>query len=137
MLGSILNHNTGYSDRGFRSFPLSLQVSAGIVYQLDHDRILPKFFFIIIPIVGSEVQLDPLGTATTNRPIVLTSSNYDGEIGGMMIVRGRRSIRRKPAPVPICPPQTPHALPEILPNFFHFIVLIIIIYMELGIFTTF
>jgi hypothetical protein len=26
-----------------------------------------------------------------------------------MIGRGNRSIRRKPAPVPLCPPQTPHA----------------------------
>jgi hypothetical protein len=33
----------------------------------------------------------------------------DGEIGGMMIDRGNRSTRRKPAPVPLCPPQTPHA----------------------------
>jgi hypothetical protein len=32
----------------------------------------------------------------------------DGEIGGM-IVRGNRSTQRKPAPVPLCPPQTPHA----------------------------
>jgi hypothetical protein len=31
----------------------------------------------------------------------------DGEIGGM-IGRGNRSTRRKPAPVPLCPPQTPH-----------------------------
>jgi hypothetical protein len=35
--------------------------------------------------------------------------DYDnGEIGGM-IGRGNRSTRRKPAPVPICPPQTPNA----------------------------
>jgi hypothetical protein len=34
----------------------------------------------------------------------------DGEIGGM-IGRGNRSTRRKPAPVPLCPPQTPHANP--------------------------
>jgi hypothetical protein len=26
-----------------------------------------------------------------------------------MIGRGNRSTRRKPAPVPLCPPQTPHA----------------------------
>jgi hypothetical protein len=30
------------------------------------------------------------------------------EIGGI-IGRGNRSTRRKPAPVPLCPPQTPHA----------------------------
>jgi hypothetical protein len=54
--------------------------------------------------------LGPLGTAATNRPIVPVPGDYDdGEIGGMMIGRGNRSIRRKPAPVPLCPPQTPHA----------------------------
>jgi hypothetical protein len=35
--------------------------------------------------------------------------DYDnGEIG-RMIGRGNRSTRRKPALVPLCPPQTPHA----------------------------
>jgi hypothetical protein len=35
--------------------------------------------------------------------------DYDnGEIGGM-IGRGNRSTWRKPAPVPLCPPQTLHA----------------------------
>jgi hypothetical protein len=53
--------------------------------------------------------LGPLGTAATNRPIVPTPGDYDdGEIGGMSS-RGNRSTRRKPAPVPLCPPQTPHA----------------------------
>jgi hypothetical protein len=33
----------------------------------------------------------------------------DGEIGGMMIGRGNQSSRRKPAPMPLCPPQTAHA----------------------------
>jgi hypothetical protein len=33
----------------------------------------------------------------------------DGEIGGKMIGKGNRSTRRKPAPMPLCPPQTPHA----------------------------
>jgi hypothetical protein len=31
-------------------------------------------------------------------------------IGGMKIVRGNRSTRRKPAPVPLCPPQIPYDL---------------------------
>jgi hypothetical protein len=64
----------------------------------------------LIGIVGGGVKLDPLGTAATNRPIVPAPGDYDGgEIGGKMIGRGNRSIRRKPAPVPLCPPQTPHA----------------------------
>jgi hypothetical protein len=38
---------------------------------------------------------------------VSAPGDYDtGEIGGM-IGRGNRSTRRKPAPVPLCPPQIP------------------------------
>jgi hypothetical protein len=60
--------------------------------------------------VGGGVQLGPLGTAATNRPIVPAPGDYDdGEIGGMMIGRRNQSTRRKPAPMPLCPPQTPHA----------------------------
>jgi hypothetical protein len=63
----------------------------------------------IIGIVGSGVQLDPLGATATNMPIVPAPGYYDdGEVGGM-IDRENRSTRRKPAPVPLCPPQTPHA----------------------------
>jgi hypothetical protein len=65
--------------------------------------------FFLIGIVGGGVQLGPLGTAATNRPIVPVPGDYDdGEIGGM-IGRGNRSTRRKPGPVPLCPPQIPHA----------------------------
>jgi hypothetical protein len=39
-----------------------------------------------------------------------TRGDYDdGEIGGMMIGRGNRSTRKKPAPVPLRPPQIPRA----------------------------
>jgi hypothetical protein len=63
----------------------------------------------LICIVGGEVQLSPLGTAATNRPIVPVPCDYDdGEIGGI-IGRGNRSTRRKPVPVPLCPPQTSYA----------------------------
>jgi hypothetical protein len=58
---------------------------------------------------GGGMQLGPLGTATTNRLIMPAPGDYDdGEIGGM-IGKGNRSTRRKPVPMPICPPQTPHA----------------------------
>jgi hypothetical protein len=58
---------------------------------------------------GGGVQLGALGTAATNRPIVPASGDCDeGEIGGM-IGRGKHSTQRKPAPVPLSPPQTPHA----------------------------
>jgi hypothetical protein len=62
--------------------------------------------------VGVGVQFGPLGTAATSRPIVPVPGDYDvecGAIGGMRIGRGDRSTRIKPAPVPLCPPQTPHA----------------------------
>jgi hypothetical protein len=53
--------------------------------------------------------MGPLGTAATNSPTVPAPGDYDdGEIGGM-IGRANRSTWRKPAPVPLCPPQTPHA----------------------------
>jgi hypothetical protein len=71
-----------------------------------------RTYFFLIGIVGGGVLLDPLGTTATNRHIVPATGDYDdGEIGGMIIGRGNRSTRRKPAPVPLCPPQAPHALP--------------------------
>jgi hypothetical protein len=43
--------------------------------------------------VGGGVQLGPLCTAATNRPIVPAPGDYDdGEIGGMMIGRENRSL---------------------------------------------
>jgi hypothetical protein len=58
---------------------------------------------------GGGVQLGPLGTAATNKPIVPAPGDYDdGEIGGM-IGRGNRSTRRKPPPVSLCPPLTLNA----------------------------
>jgi hypothetical protein len=60
--------------------------------------------------VEGGVQLGPLGTAVTDRPIVPAPCDYDdGEIGGMMIGKENRITRRKPAPVQLCPPQTPFA----------------------------
>jgi hypothetical protein len=67
--------------------------------------------FFLISLIGIlEVGIQgPLDTAATNRPIVPAQGDYDvGEIGGV-IGGGNRSTRRKPAPVPFCPPQTPHA----------------------------
>jgi hypothetical protein len=63
-----------------------------------------------IGIVGSGVQLGPLGTAATNRLIVPAPGDYDdGEIGGI-IGRGNRSTRKKPAPIPLFPTKTLHAV---------------------------
>jgi hypothetical protein len=70
-----------------------------------------KIIFLI-GIVGGGVQLGPLGTAATDRPIVPAPGDYDNEeIGGMIIGRGNRSARRKPAPMPLCPHHKPHMLP--------------------------
>jgi hypothetical protein len=62
----------------------------------------------LIGIVEGGVQLGPLGTAATIRPVVPAPGDYDGEIGGV-ICKGNRITRRKPAPMPLCPPQIPHA----------------------------
>jgi hypothetical protein len=64
----------------------------------------------VIRTVGGGVQLGPLSMLATNWPIVPAPVDYDdGEFGGM-IGRGNRSTRRKPALVPLCPPQIPHDL---------------------------
>jgi hypothetical protein len=61
--------------------------------------------------MGGGVQLGPLGTSVRNWPIIPVPGDCgDGEFGGIMIGKGNRSIRRKPAPVPLCPPQIPHDL---------------------------
>jgi hypothetical protein len=52
--------------------------------------------------------MGPIGTSATELPIVSAPGDYeDGEIGGMKNIRGNRSTRRKPAPAPLRPPQTP------------------------------
>jgi hypothetical protein len=60
--------------------------------------------------VGGGIQLDPIGTEATNRRILPAPGDYDdGEIDEM-IGRRNRSTRRKPAPMQLCLPQTPHAV---------------------------
>jgi hypothetical protein len=68
------------------------------------------FYFFIIIIV-CEVRLSRLGTATTTGLLYQSQMIDDGDcgaIGGMKIGRVNRSTRRKPVPVPLCPPQIPH-----------------------------
>jgi hypothetical protein len=55
--------------------------------------------------------MGPLGISAINWPIVpATNDNKNEEFGGIMIGRGNRNTRRKPAAVPLCPPQIPHDL---------------------------
>jgi hypothetical protein len=79
---------------------------------LHSSLCLPGIIFLIGIVEGGD-QLGPLSTVATNRPIVPAPGDYDvGEIGGMMIGRGNQSTLRKPAPVLLFPPQTPHGLPR-------------------------
>jgi hypothetical protein len=58
------------------------------------------------------VRLSPLGTSATVGLLYqprMIDDDY-GAVGGMRIGRGNRSTRRKPAPVPLCPPRIPHDL---------------------------
>jgi hypothetical protein len=67
----------------------------------------------IIIIILSGMGLSPLGTAATTGLLYQPQMIDDGDcgtVGGMKIGRGNRSTRRKPVPVPLCPPQSPHDL---------------------------
>jgi hypothetical protein len=56
------------------------------------------------------VELSPLGTSSTEWPIVPAPGDCDvGKFGEIKIGRGNRSTRRKPAPAPLCPAQIPLA----------------------------
>jgi hypothetical protein len=67
-------------------------------------------FFFLISLGG--VRLSPLGTSATVGLLYqprMIDGDY-GVVGRMRIGRGNRSTQRKPAPVPLCPPQIPHDL---------------------------
>jgi hypothetical protein len=56
------------------------------------------------------VQLDPLGTAVTDRPIVPAPGDYDdGEIGGMVIGRGTEVLGENLAQCRFVHHKSPHA----------------------------
>jgi hypothetical protein len=64
-------------------------------------------------IILSAVRLGSLGTGATIGLLYQSRMIDDGDCGaicGMKIGRGNRSTRRKPAPLPLCPPQSPHEL---------------------------
>jgi hypothetical protein len=69
--------------------------------------------FFLVSLAGVRLTVSPLGTSATvgllYQPRMIDDDDY-GAVGGMSIGRGNRSTRRKPTPVPLCPPQIPHDL---------------------------
>jgi hypothetical protein len=66
------------------------------------------FIFIFF---GWGLKLSSFVTSAIIWPIVPTPDDDGcGAVGGMISGRGNRRIRRKPAPVPLCPPQIPRDL---------------------------
>jgi hypothetical protein len=69
-----------------------------------------RVVFFLVSLGG--VRLSPLGTSATVGLLYqprMIDDDY-GAVGGMRIGRGNRSTCKKPAPVPLCPPQIPHDL---------------------------
>jgi hypothetical protein len=61
----------------------------------------------------SGVGLSPLGTAATTDLLYQPLMIHDGDcgtIGGMRIGKETEVLKRKSAPLPLCPPQIPHDL---------------------------
>jgi hypothetical protein len=69
-------------------------ISTGIHFPTAENKVSSADNFF--GIVGGGVQLGPFGTAATNRPIVTSPGDYDREIDGTVIGRGKRSTRTKP-----------------------------------------
>jgi hypothetical protein len=95
--------------------PCRVRKRRPLVPVLSH-MIPPVCLFIIIIIIishGVRLIVSPLGTAATTgllyQPQMI--GNVCGAVGGMMIGRGNRSTRRKPAPKPLRPPQIPGSNP--------------------------
>jgi hypothetical protein len=76
---------------------------------IEHDNMSQSLACFII--IFSGVRLSPLGTAATTGLLYQPQVIDDGDceaIGGMKTGRGNQSTRKKPFPVPLCPPQIPH-----------------------------
>jgi hypothetical protein len=74
---------------------------------LNSHTINFSFFFLGVGWDWVHLARRPL-TGLLYQPWVF--GDWFGADGGMRIGRGNRSTRRKPAPVPLCPPQIPHDL---------------------------
>jgi hypothetical protein len=83
-----------------------------IIQSIYSARKIVSFYFYFLFLVGSNwvhLVLRPLLTGLLYQP-QMTDDCDCGAVGGMKIDRGNRSTRRKPAPVPLCPPSIPHDL---------------------------
>jgi hypothetical protein len=85
--------------------------AAVVTYWLD---VSPCYIFFLLVFWGG-VRLSPLGTSATISSIIPAPDDDDDDdeykvVGGMRTGKGSRNTLRKPAPVPLCPPQIPHNL---------------------------
>jgi hypothetical protein len=100
--------STGINYKALSDDPVYIYVTMNVLCKPMQEWTC--FFFFLVSLGG--VRLSPLGTSATvgllYQPRMIDDD--DGAVGGMRIGRGNRSTRRKPAPVPLCPPQIPHDL---------------------------
>jgi hypothetical protein len=69
------------------------------------DMCFTVFFFFVWSETVHSVRRPLFGLLYQPR---MVDENDCGAVGGMRIARGNRSTRRKPARMPLCPPQIPH-----------------------------
>jgi hypothetical protein len=95
----------------FRSVSLCCTPSSPVIEQSEgYHRVFYTNIF-------SGAKLSPPGTAATTGLLYQPQMIDDGDceaIGGIMLERENPSTRRKPIPVPLCPPQIPHDLTRTL-----------------------
>jgi hypothetical protein len=77
------------------------EIGTGIMFPVHKEKNICNTFEVcyLTTLVGLRLH------SVDNRMI-----NECGAVGGMRIGRGNRSTRRKPAPIPLRPPQIPHDL---------------------------
>jgi hypothetical protein len=76
------------------------------------NKLRAEALVLVVVFLVSLGGVSPLGTSATVGLLYqprMIDDDY-GAVGGMRIGKGNRSIGRKPAPVPLCPPQIPHDL---------------------------
>jgi hypothetical protein len=100
-----------YNHHGHRRGNLKSNLLHLIISYRDIISTSPILYYLFN--ILSVVRLSPLGTAATTGLLCKPQMIDDGdcaEICGMKFGMENRGTRRKPAPVPLCPPQIPHDL---------------------------